>query len=371
MCNNAKDIPIIGQYISKPARMLPMIGSAVGGYMGMGPTATNLLSTAIGAGQGGTTGLWGDPGTGSMMKGGAQGFLQGPVGRGVGTGFTNMSDFGKGFGQGFGEAVPFKNQLNSLMGKQFFGKETGAGQFMPRGTATGQSQQQGGAGNILGGMLGGGQQGNQQQGQQGNQQQGGNFLGSLASILGTQLIPSPKVPDYSQIYKDAYAKNRDAGMFGPVTEEGRAAATKMLEYINDPTAVGGPATDEYFNALNQQGQWALDTAFRDVDQRHNQMGTFGGSDWQRDRNQAMQYVTNNTNLIKGQVQQQVFNRQLATHVESMANAYNMDKNVVAQIAGLTDLSVGRAAEQYGLSVKEVSEFRQALQALAASAWPEN
>lgn len=383
MCNGkVSDIPIIGPLISKPARMLPMLGSAIGTTMGVGPTMTNLISAGIGAGQGGTTGLWGEPGGGSMFKGGAAGFLQGPVGRGISTGLssqrlnwanpgaTNSSgapafaNFGQGFMQGAGEAVPFKNQINNLLGRQFFGTETGASDWISNngvinvpGTVRPES-----AGDITGAA---GKMGTTQGKSSGLM----NYLPSALALLGAQSMKTPEydVPSAESVYQGY--RGRADELTGPITEQGRTAAAKILEYAKDPTAVAGPAVDNYFNAINQEANWAMDTMLADVDARYQASGTYGGSDWQRDRNNAIAKVTNNANLQKGQIQQQVFQQQLTTHVAAIADAYAMDQAALEQLVGLTQMSIYEASVKYGIKAQEVADLRKAMYELAAASFP--
>lgn len=107
-------------YFSKPGRLLPMAASALAPSLGIGPTMGNLIGTGIGALQGATSGLWGQPGGSSMLGGAAQGFGQSLLGRGIG-GMLNPSSVGlqagmtnqpwKGFQLGLEQSIPFKNAM--------------------------------------------------------------------------------------------------------------------------------------------------------------------------------------------------------------------------------------------------------------------
>jgi hypothetical protein len=106
----------IGQYFSKPARLIPLGVSALGGAMGMPATVTTPLSTIAGLGQAATTGLYGEQGAArSLLRGGLSGLGTGAIGRGLGTGYTAMKGAGPGFlagfREGFGSAIPFGERL--------------------------------------------------------------------------------------------------------------------------------------------------------------------------------------------------------------------------------------------------------------------
>jgi len=377
----AGNIPIIGPFISKPGRLLPLLGGAASSMLGLGPTMGNLISAGIGAGQGGTTGLWGQPGMGSMMKGGATGFGLGMLGRGVGTGLQNVFTPGQtlqapgatmsipnqgflgGFKQGFGESVPFKNAINSLLGKQFFTPfdSLGVKEMQPAGGGMGVTPTQTGAGGILQNMA----QNIANQGQTGQVgQQGGKSGFNLASViplLGSALFGNPEYNVPSAESEFQRLSSLGSSLPSTFTEEGAAAAKALLGNIQNPQDIYNLNTDEYMNAIDQNSKQGLDDTLNRIDVAFSNNGTYGGSDWQRARSEATIKYNTQANLQKGAVKQEIYKMRAGIYLDSISNAYQLDRQHLEIIAGLTNASINEAAYKYGLKVKEIADFRNALQ----------
>lgn len=385
MCNNkVGDIPIVGPFISKPARLIPMAIGAGGSMAGIGPTMTNLMSTGAGLLQGGTTGLWGQPGASSMLKGGAVGFGTGMVGRGVGTGLQtqfekmtampqnqpNIANFGQGFSQGFSEAVPFKNQINSLLGKQFFGTQSGANPFTANG---GQQPPIGMGGTTTPKTASKGTdlvtQAVQQAGQQATQKRLTDYLLplSLTSLGYMQKQPEYNVPSAV----DTFSQLRGQGqqLLAPISPEGQLAAQKLQEYIKNPQAVAAPNMTAYKDSVTQNYEAAKQRELNYVNTRFNEMGLYGGSDWQKAVSDINEKYTRLEGEALGDVDRQIWQTQVSAHLDSISQSYQMDKQNLEALAGLTNMSIYEASIKYGLKAQEVADFRNALYSLSASTFP--
>jgi hypothetical protein len=413
------DIPLIGQFISKPGRLLPLAVSAAAPMLGIGSTMGNILGTAAGAGQGLSTGLWGEPGAGSALKGGATGFLTAPIGRGLGTGLANafasypgatdvnrLGVFGTGFGQGFAESIPFKNAINKMVGQQFFTPDLPGVNALPgynysptsaANLLTGNISTVGPGGSIVSGQgeamkgyamptpdmntpswWGGGGAGTAtapaQAGAAGGQAAGGTGIGggkwlpTAASLLGALALPEPEydVPSAESIYKEMIAKQDLPTTYGAL---GQAAQAATLKNINAPdtilTNLSQPYKDAIISDLNRREQDEL--AF--VRTVHAQNGTSGGSDEMRDIQNVQAKYRDARNQQLGEIETNLYNQKVEIYLKSIADAYGMDQQNLATIAGLTNASISEAAIKYGIKAQQVKDFRDALYALATATNP--
>jgi predicted XRE-type DNA-binding protein len=390
--DKVKDIPIVGPFISKPARLIPMFVGAGTQMLGGSPALGNILSTASGAGQGMTTGLWGEPGAGSMLKGAGAGLGLGMVGRGIGGGLSNVlntpqalttpgyTGFLGGFKQGLGSSIPFGQRLGlyrpetgisnvgSLAGITKGGVYNVPGYASPI-VATGESFSGGGGGkppitnlgqNVFGAGKGGYAGGNLLPGsQQGTQQGGANNLLSYLLMGAGGLMPNPS-PKGLPTSQDVIANYQN--IKGQTSPEGQAAQAKIMQYINAPESIGGAATTNYISALNN------DLATRES----NELSTFR-ADWEArgynpygsDYTSALQDLqdkqANRRDLLITQVRQQLLQQQINAQLQMISTAYGVDQQMLSD---LLNLDVQEAAIKYGMDVERVNQFRQAIYNIA-------
>ncbi len=419
---------IIGQYFSKPARLIPLGVSALGGYMGLSPTATNLLSTAAGVGQAATTGLWGEKGAGaSLLRGGASGLTTGMLGRGIGTGFqyapstgpigssgTLGERFATGFREGFGEAIPFGQTLglyqpgaapmnfinkygSVLTPEQVLAINTAAG--LPAGVDLGKitvskpgwsfGQQ---LGQQLGAAAGGPPPGAPggppldttaategapgllgpaaEQIAERRDVQAKGLAKYLPSIAATAIAQSMRQPEYDipSAY-DAFMQMRARGVPSTFTEEGRLAAEIIRNNMTNPENIISYQADEYKNAIESDLNRREQEELAYINAKHTDNGTYGGSDWAREIAAKQAEFRDYRIQATSAIDQDIFNKRVSIYLASIAQAYQMDEQNLNALAGLTNMSVAEAAYGYGLKAQEVKDLRDALMAFATSAWP--
>ena len=387
---DVKNIPIIGPFLSKPARAIPLAVGAASSLLGLPGWAGNLMSTAAGAGQGATTGLWGEPGAGSMLTGAASGFGQGMVGQGLGGGIANWMNpapnttFNQGFMSGLGNAVPFKNAINSAIGTQLFPTSlTGVNAMATRPTALntnvsnlsqitqpGTYQYQGQPVVATGeSFLGGGVGGDRfapslTSGGTAAGKSGANNLLSYLMMGAGSLIPNPEynMPSSS----DIATKMQD---MGATTAEGAAARQKMLDYINNPQNIGGQATTNYLTSINA---YYDDLEKRELAAKQSQWEALGynsySSDYQKLRDDfQLQQSLRRSNAVSA-AQLQLEQTQIQAQLNMIATAYGID---VTTLQELMNLDLTNAATKYGMSVEQVNQFRQAIYDMALKSYAGN
>lgn len=424
-----KNIPIIGPYLSKPARALPLAIGAGANMLGVGPTMSNILSTATGAGQGAMTGLWGEPGAGSMLTGGVQGLGQGILGQGLGGGISNWMNplpnttFNQGFMQNLGEAIPYgqklgnqlginitpynyspaitaapssassfltnnyqpmaplAQQLNQAYNQPFAPTTATAGEGLPKWAA--------GLGDLLGG--GGGGQPPTGPGVSGLTgladeiyrgvnpgsaaavtQEASNKMFDLKSMfpqalamLAGNVIPQP-VYDVPN-YSDIYRQiMSDASLTQGITQAGKAAQTAVLNNITDPNSILQQNTDAWKTAVTNDVNRREAVEIARARTMHAQNGTSGGSDEMRDIQTIQDKYRDYLTQTLGTVDQQAYQTKAQVYLQSISDAYGMDTQALNTISGLTNASVNEAAIKYGIKAQQVKEFRDALEELIRS-----
>lgn len=406
-------VPIVGPYLSKPARLLPLAASAGATMLGAPGWLSNVAGIGTGAIQGGTTGLWGEPGAGSMLSGGLQGFGQGMLGRGIGYGLgaTNLPIVGNrisaagnvtqpsmwdAFREGFGQSIPFGQKLGLYQpGAALLTPSVKAGQISPAayakyiGTAA-PAAAAAGAGGIppmgtaatrtgmtipslaTGAMAPAGSSAalTQAATQQAAKQafDWSSLVPSAALMLGGMAIPQPEydVPDYADTYKQMISSQSIPSVSGPL---GAAAQAATLRNIESPDTILQTQTDDYKNAiisdLNRREQEEISF----VRTMHSQNGTSGGSDEMRDVQNVQAKYRDYQMQQLGAIEQNLYNQKVTIYLQSIADAYQMDRANLEAIAGLTDMSIYEASVKYGIKAQQVKDFRDAIFELARSAAP--
>lgn len=412
----------IGQFFSKPGRLLPMAGGAAANMLGIGPTMSNMISTGIGATQGATTNLWGERGGRAMLRGGATGLTTGLLGQGLGGGIKTafmpsggfggigagniLPRFGAGFSENFGAAIPFGQSLglyqpgaslNNYVNK--YGGTLNANEIAALNTQAGFTPPQsavnfgnvpsnqlalameGGGGGVpgYGGYGGGGaeapiMQGAQQALQQQNavaqeaaKQQGAKgFLGPLAGILAGQLVPEPERPPSAY---DQFQEMQARGFPSTYTEEGRIAAELIKNNMLHPEQIIGYQADEYINATTQQLDAREQDELAKVSALHSQNGTYGGADWMRDVQKTQENYRLERIKTLGAINQQIFTDKVNIYLDSISTAYQLDRSNLETLMGMTGASIYEASYKYGVKAQEVAEMRKALYELASSTFP--
>ena len=407
--------------ISKPARLLPFAASAAAPMLGIGPTMGNLIGTGIGALQGGTTGLWGDN---NVLGGAAMGFGQSLLGRGVGQGINNWltpsnpltgsltggPTFNEGFMSGIGQAMPFKNTINDMLGRQFFTPMDSLGvKVMPPGMPgaaawqpidssmqTMPTNMQWGSPATLpdgtqgyfnpntqsftplsmgaNGMLGGGGGATATAGAGGLAQNAGQqniwkqLAPSAALMLAGNMIPAPKydVPNAADVYTDLINSGRIPQTSGPL---GDAAQAATLKNIQSPDTILTDQMEPYKAAINADLDSREQEELAFIRTVHSQNGTSGGSDEMRDIQKVQEKYRNYKSEQLGAIEQNLYNQKVTIYLDSIAKAYGMDQANLATLAGLTNTSISEAAIKYGIKAQEVKDFRDAIYQLAVSAAP--
>jgi hypothetical protein len=201
---------------------------------------------------------------------------------------------------------------------------------------------------------------------------GGNFLSNLSQTFQNKdvqgllkmgagfLIPTPKVEGAIPTSEDLLTKYK--GM--EISPEGTASKAKMLEYINNPAAIGGTATTEYVKNLNAQfdatdaqelAQFKSDWIARGYNPT--------GSDYTNAMNNLTEKQAIRRNTATSAAQVNLLNTQIQSQLQMIATAYGIDQQMLTE---LMNLDITEAAMKYGLSVEKVNQFRQAIYDMALS-----
>lgn len=426
-CNDGvKSIPLIGQYISKPGRLLPLVAGAGSSMLGAPGWLSNLAGTATGLGQAATTGLWGEKGEGSSyLTGGVQGFGQGMLGRGVSSalGTTNLPLVGNrvsassgftqptawdAFREGFGSSIPFGESLGLYTpGAALLQGSLKAGQITPNQYLSATVGKQG---NTLfgpklgaaipdkwqvppsalqqllgGGVTSGADLANKSRlagfGFGGAAEEAATAAGkgaegfswkqlipsaTLALLGRSQATPEWDIPDAASIYKQLALDKSIPTTFTP---EGAAAATALLKNINSPDTILSAQTEPYKQAVVSDLNRRESDEIARVRSWHASNGTSGGSDELRDIQEVQTKYRDYQTQQLGAIEQQLFQTKADIYLSSISTAYQMDKENLQVLAGLTNMSITEAAAKYGMKAQEVKDFRDALYALAGAAFP--
>jgi hypothetical protein len=181
-----------------------------------------------------------------------------------------------------------------------------------------------------------------------------NLLKSFAPML-TSLISNPK---------DTSATSADARTIlegKSATVEGAAARAKMLEYINNPEKIGGTATTDYVKALNADHDYSDAQTLAKFDSDWQAAGYSNtGSDYFKAKSDLQTKLNNARNTEVGAAQAALYQTQLTAQLNMISQQYGIEMQLLQD---LMDLDVQTAARKYEMSVKEVDDFRKAVQAM--------
>ena len=171
------------------------------------------------------------------------------------------------------------------------------------------------------------------------------------------LMPQPKseIPTSDELLAKYQGKNTSA--------EGKAAQAKLLEFINNPEAIGSAATTDYISALNADADAQDAAEMAQFDSAWVGQGySTTGSDYFKAKQDLMnkQTIRRNTNI--GGVRQNVWSTQVDAQLKMIAAAYGVDQEL---LQALMTLDVNVAAQKFGMSVQTVENFRKAIYDMAS------
>lgn len=187
---------------------------------------------------------------------------------------------------------------------------------------------------------------------------GGLDVNALLKMGAGFSIPNPKMEGALPTSEDLLAKYK--GM--EISPEGTASKAKMLEYINNPSAIGGTATTDYVKALNAQFDATDAKELANFDAAWQAQGySTTGSDYFKARSdlQNQQGIRRNTATSAAQVN--LLQSQIQAQLTMIASAYGIDQQMLTE---LMNLDLTEAAMKYGISVEKVTQFRKAVYDLA-------
>lgn len=177
-----------------------------------------------------------------------------------------------------------------------------------------------------------------------------------AMMAAGYMMPQPEsnIPSGQELL----AKYKDTS----TSTEGAAAKAKMLEFINNPEAIGGQATQNYVNALNTDfdAQDAQELAQFKSDWTARGYNTYG-SDYNTAMNNLTAKQAIRRNTATSAARANLMNTQVNAQLEMIAKAYGVDQQLLQD---LMTLDVQIAAQKYGLDVETVNQFRKAIYDMA-------
>lgn len=171
------------------------------------------------------------------------------------------------------------------------------------------------------------------------------------------LMPQPKseIPTSDELLAKYKGKNTSA--------EGKAAQGKLLEFINNPEAIGSAATTDYISALNADADAQDAAEMAQFDSAWVGQGySTTGSDYFKAKQDLMNKQTIRRNTQVGAVRQNVWSTQVDAQLKMIAAAYGVDQEL---LQALMTLDVNVAAQKFGMSVETVENFRKAIYAMAS------
>lgn len=203
----------------------------------------------------------------------------------------------------------------------------------------------GGARETLQGMFGGGKEGE------------APWWVKPAMMGAGYLMPQPKseIPTSDELLAKYQGKS--------TSPEGSAARSKVLEYINNPEAIGSAATTDYISALNADADAQDAAEMAQFDSAWVGQGySTTGSDYFKAKQDLMNKQTIRRNTQVGAVRQNVWSTQVQAQLQMISEAYGVDQALLQE---LMTLDVYTAAQKYGMSVETVNQFRKAIYDMAS------
>ena len=183
-------------------------------------------------------------------------------------------------------------------------------------------------------------------------------LGGLAKQFAPMLsglIKNPK--DTSMTSADARTMLEGKS----ATAEGAAARAKMLEYINNPEKIGGVATENYVKALNADHDYSDAATLAKFDSDWVAQGyNTTGSDYFRAKADLQTKLNNARNTEIGAAQAALYQTQLTAQLNMISQQYGIEMQLLVD---LVNMDIQSAADKYGMKIKEVDDFRKAIQSM--------
>lgn len=347
---------------AKPFAFLPMLGSVLGSAVA-GPGVGAAIGSSIGALQGKTTGIWGKPGAGSMVKGGLHGLAQSGVGGAIGS---------AGAAGGFNAAA---GNIGSAFAPATAGSYTGAmdkygiaANAPTYGPGTGAAPMFSGGAPSVGGMSIPKSGGDIMSmfnpytaGQEAGSASKGINWGQVAGGAATALAPSmmggktPQIPE-SAMYGDI--TSRLLGGKG-ISEIGAMGREKLMGGLNEQFS---PVPDEYYNASTRRLDEAYDKAEKDFTTQYQGMrpgaDVGGDSAYREGINELRQNRAREKSAIGAELDYRREADYYDRQYQNISTALGVDQQTMQDYMSLAQMDADRIATNTGITMGEATQFKE-------------
>jgi hypothetical protein len=177
------------------------------------------------------------------------------------------------------------------------------------------------------------------------------------TVLGSMAIPTPKFPEVPEI--GLLREKLMAGeALSPLGQQARASLQEILQA--KPEELYPTASDAYYQAAIRRTEEAYNEALKRLDAAYNLAGVYGSGEHLAARDKLQEELARTKAGIAAEMEQRRFELARTAQYQAIQDALGVDRDVMDDIVGLTQLSAELVAQMYGADVADIVAIRKAL-----------